>query len=405
MENIPQGYKKTKVGIYPIDWDEELVSNFVIEKKNYCNDDNIPLYSLTIEDGLIPKSKRYERSHLVKVDKDAYKYMEYNDFAYNPMNLRFGALAVHQEAKKVKVSAYYDIFTTNHDLVSLPFIYTYLKSERIMFFYNRMATGSLEEKKRVHFKEFKKFHFPLPPLNEQKKIENILTIWEKSILKQEDLIKQKLKLKKALMQQLLSGIVRFNKFTDYWKPIKLGEIFSERNIRAGDEDHELLSVTMANGVVKRDEISTKDNSSSDKSNYKLVKENDIAYNTMRMWQGASGVSKYDGIVSPAYTTVYLNKDYNIDFFGYLFKTHRVVFDFYRYSQGLTSDTWNIKYPHFSEVSITIPTSKEEQTKIVQVLDNINDEIKLLKDELEELKKQKKGLIQKLLTGKVRVKTN
>ena len=80
-----------------------------------------------------------------------------------------------------------------------------------------------------------------------------------------------------------------------------------------------------------------------------------------------------------------------------------IFDFYRYSQGLTSDTWNIKYPHFSEVKVKIPTNKEEQSKIVEVLKKSEEEINLLKNELEELKLQKKALMQKLLTGQVRVK--
>lgn len=400
---VPEGYKKTKVGIYPDDWKEIEVSKYVIDKKKFCNNDDIPLYSLTIEEGVVPKSQRYERSHLVKDNEDAYKYVEYGDFVYNPMNLRFGALAVHDEQKEVKVSAYYDVFGIKNDKVNLEYLYAYLKSERIMFYYNRMATGSLEEKKRVHYKEFKKFKFPMPLLKEQEKIAQILTTCDEVITKQEELIKEKEQLKKGLMQKLLSGEVRFGGFNYEWQEVKLGKIFTERTTKAGNDEYELLSVTMANGVVRREEIGTKDNSSDDKSNYKQVKINDIAYNTMRMWQGASGVSKYNGIVSPAYTIVYLKKDYDIDFFGYLFKTHRVVFDFYRYSQGLTSDTWNIKYPHFSEVKVKIPTNKEEQSKIVEVLKKLEEEINLLKNELEELKLQKKALMQKLLTGQVRVK--
>lgn len=84
--------------------------------------------------------------------------------------------------------------------------------------------------------------------------------------------------------------------------VKLGHIFKERTERAkGNET--LLAVTISNGVQRRDEIDLKDNSSDDKSNYKCVYIGDIAYNTMRMWQGASGVSPYNGIVSPAYTIV------------------------------------------------------------------------------------------------------
>jgi type I restriction enzyme S subunit len=225
MKNIvPKGYKKTKVGIYPDDWKEIEVSKYVIDKKKFCNNDDIPLYSLTIEEGVVPKSQRYERSHLVKDNEDAYKYVEYGDFVYNPMNLRFGALAVHNEEKEVKVSAYYDVFGIKNDKVNLEYLYAYLKSERIMFYYNRMATGSLEEKKRVHYKEFKKFKFPMPSLKEQEKIAQILTTCDEAITKQEELLKEKEQLKKGLMRNLLSGEVRFKIFDEDWKFIKLGDL-------------------------------------------------------------------------------------------------------------------------------------------------------------------------------------
>ena len=66
---------------------------------------------------------------------------------------------------------------------------------------------------------------------------------------------------------------------------------------------ELLSVTMNDGVKPRSEIEGKDNSSEDKSNYKIVRKGDMVYNSMRMWQGANGISPCDGIVSPAYTVL------------------------------------------------------------------------------------------------------
>jgi len=410
MKKIPQGYKKTKVGIVPKEWKEIILSSFVNEKIVYCNDEKVGLGSLTIEKGVVPKPARYNREHLVKDTNDAYKLIEANDFAYNPMNLRFGALALYKNKQQLKISAYYNIFNVNEDVVNLDYIYAYLKSERIMFYYNRMATGSLEEKKRVHFKEFNKFIFPIPTTKEQQKIAQILITWSDSISKQEELIKSKEELKKGLMQKLLSGKIRFAGFADEWEEVRLGDLFNERTRRYKDlESHEiilyseLLSVGIKSGVTKRMDNSAKDNSSTDKSNYKVLNKNDIVYNTMRMWQGASGISSLRGIVSPAYTIVYLKDDYCIDFFGLLFKVQRVVFNFYRYSQGLTSDTWNIKYPHFSKVKVKVPRTKEEQQKIAKVLSNSDREIDLLKNELEELKEQKKGLMQKLLTGKVRVK--
>lgn len=95
--------------------------------------------------------------------------------------------------------------------------------------------------------------------------------------------------------------VRFKGFEGEWKKEKLGNLFKERienNING-----ELLSVTINNGIIKASDNGRFDNSNNDKSHYKVVKIGDIVYNTMRMWQGSSGYSAYEGIVSPAYTVI------------------------------------------------------------------------------------------------------
>lgn len=89
--------------------------------------------------------------------------------------------------------------------------------------------------------------------------------------------------------------VRFKGFEGEWKTVKLGEIFSERN--ESNINGEMLSVTQHNGIIKASENGRFDNSNSDKSGYKVVMVGDIAYNSMRMWQGASGYSPYEGIVT------------------------------------------------------------------------------------------------------------
>jgi len=116
--------------------------------------------------------------------------------------------------------------------------------------------------------------------------------------------------------------VRFNGFEGEWIKSVLGKLFTERiesNING-----EMLSVTLNNGIIKAAENGRYDNSNSDKSHYKLVKINDIAYNSMRMWQGASGCSKYEGIVSPAYTVVTPAEGVSSPFFAYLFKTQAII---------------------------------------------------------------------------------
>ena len=123
---------------------------------------------------------------------------------------------------------------------------------------------------------------------------------------------------------------------------------------------------------------------------------------MRMWQGVSAYSDYEGIVSPAYTILKPKVGVNAKFFSYLFKMPEVVFLFYRFSQGLVDDTRNLKYQTFKKISISYPVSMEEQTAIVSILETADKEIDLLTQEIEQEKNKKKALMQLLLTGIVRV---
>lgn len=89
--------------------------------------------------------------------------------------------------------------------------------------------------------------------------------------------------------------------------------------------------------------------------------------------------------------------------AYLFKTPYMIYQFYRYSQGLTSDTWNLKFRHFKEIKVLIPPL-DQQKQIASILNTARREIDLLKKQAEAYRKQKRGLMQKLLTGTWRVNT-
>ena len=154
----------------------------------------------------------------------------------------------------------------------------------------------------------------------------------------------------------------------------------------------MLSVTLNNGIIKAAENGRYDNSNSDKSHYKLVKINDIAYNSMRMWQGASGCSKYEGIVSPAYTVVTPAEGVSSPFFAYLFKTQAIIQSFRLHSQGLTSDTWNLKYPAFSKISVIYPSDIEEQKCIASYFTSLDTQISLQTQRLEKLKQIKSACL-------------
>lgn len=187
--------------------------------------------------------------------------------------------------------------------------------------------------------------------------------------------------------------IRFKGYEDDWEQRKLGGILKERTERAhGDE--ELLSVTIGNGVIRQIDSDKRNIASEDKSNYKVVKKGDIPYNSMRMWQGAVGNSEYDGIVSPAYTVLTPTSDANGKFFMELFKKESTLQIFQRWSQGLTSDTWNLKYPVLSSIQFDIP-SVEEQTEIARYFSILDSLITLHQRKCEETKSLKKYMLQKM----------
>ena len=205
------------------------------------------------------------------------------------------------------------------------------------------------------------------------------------------------KLKKCMMQKMFSQDIRFkaddgHDFPD-WEEKKLDEVFIERVERSkGGES--LLSVTIAQGVVKQSETDKRNIASENKSNYKIVKKNDLAYNTMRMWQGAEGVSMYDGIVSPAYTIITALDGNNSYFFETMFKQTVMLQVFQRYSQGLTSDTWNLKFHAFSRIKCQVPC-ENEQNKIVDYFSSLDNVIKSQKEKVAVLKKLKKCMLHKM----------
>lgn len=237
----------------------------------------------------------------------------------------------------------------------------------------------------------------LPPLPEQKAIADLLSTWDEAIEKTERLIQAKEKQLKRLQNDLIYVPTVEGK----WKQIRTKSLFKERKETKRD-DLPLLSITNGEGVIPREDTNRKDISNEDKSKYLRICPGDIGYNTMRMWQGVSALSSLEGIVSPAYTICIPGENLYPSFVAYLFKMPFMIHRFYRYSQGLTSDTWNLKYPHFGEVKMPIP-SLEEQKTIAETLSTAQHEIDLLKQLAEKYKTQKRGLMQKMLTGEWRVK--
>ena len=303
-----------------------------------------------------------------------------------------GNISFHEKNTSVVNPSQYILPKEN---LNIHFIFYLLQTINL----NKYKTGSTIP--HIYFKDYSIEKVKIPKYDEQKKIGILLKNLDAKIEILDNKLQMCQNFKKYLMQQIFTQKLRFN-FNDTWKTVKIKDIFDERSEK-GFLDLELLSVTLNDGVIKRSEIESKDNSNENKSNYKHVLPGDIVYNSMRMWQGASGVSPYDGIVSPAYT-ILIPKNVYSKYFGYYFKTNEMVYQFKKYSQGLTSDTWNLKYPLISEIKIKIP-SIEEQKEITNVFEIMDEKIKILQNNIDELTTFKKGLLQQMFVVRINWRCN
>lgn len=186
--------------------------------------------------------------------------------------------------------------------------------------------------------------------------------------------------------------LRFPGFSGEWEERLLGDSFEERKEKNRGE-LPLLSLGEA-GLVYQSETARKDNSNEDKSKYLRVAIGDIAYNTMRMWQGRCVCAGIEGIVSPAYTVCKPKEGIDPLFHYYLFKTNWMMEIFHQNSQGLVKDTLNLKFDAFSKVKYLVP-SLAEQKKIAKCLTGIDNLIAAQSDNVDALKEKKKGLMQQL----------
>jgi len=253
--------------------------------------------------------------------------------------------------------------------------------------------------KRLYNDNILKTEAIIPLVSEQQKISDYLDAVDHLItLHQRKLEKLKI-IKKSMLENLFpkngenTPRIRFSGFTEDWEQRKLGECFTERI--ESMPDGELISVTINDGVKKFSELGRHDNSNDDKSKYKKVCIGDIAYNSMRMWQGASGYSYYNGIVSPAYTVLSANYNVNSKFIAYQFKLPKMIHTFKINSQGITSDNWNLKFPVLSYIEIYISKQIEEQSKIAVFLESLDHLITLHQSKLEKLQKIKKSMLESM----------
>lgn len=150
-----------------------------------------------------------------------------------------------------------------------------------------------------------------------------------------------------------------------WLVTKLGKVFKSRRER-GDAGLPTFSVTLNDGLILRDSLERKTETNLSPEEHLLVRKGDIAYNMMRMWQGASGLAPFDALVSPAYVVLKPTKEIDPVFASYFFKSARMIYLFWAYSYGLTGDRLRLYYPDFCLIPAAIPPI-EEQRRIGEIL--------------------------------------
>jgi len=396
MSAIKQGYKQTKVGIIPEDWEVvklESISDFITKGATPTTygfnwqEDGIPfLRSECVSDnGLNLKAAMY-------ICQDAHSVMKRSSISSGDILMTItgnvGRVVLLENFHEGNINQHIARIRIIEEIANRNFIFSFLSQSTYQLNYSKITTGQAYP--QLSLVQVRDSLVPLPPLKEQDKIAEILTTWDEVISKQEELIKAKELHKKALMQKLLSGEVRFSAFSDEWHFYKLGDLL----------DYEQPTNYLVNDT-----------------NY------DNSFSTPVLTAGKTFILGYTNETNGIYKEqlpVIIFDDFTTatQFVNFPFKAKssamkilkskgnlgniKVIFELMQTIKYQADDHKRYWISEFQDLEIKLP-SLQEQQKIAEVLSLADDEINLLKNELEELKLQKKALMQKLLTGEVRVK--
>lgn len=385
-------------------WASRTLGKFLIERNEYPQEP-VPLFSLTIEDGVTPKTERYERAFLVKDANNAYKLMLPEDFAFNPMNLRFGAIGRHSGSEAVAVSKYYNIFSC--DLTAdAKFCEFYFRSDPMIAFYDNMAIGSLIEKRRVHFSDFLKFDIPFPSIPEQQKIAECLSSVNELMFAQTRKVDALKTHKKGLMQQLFpregetQPRLRFPEFRNAgeWKNKSLGEIVV---VASGQVDPtkppycdlpQIGSENIESNTGKLVNVKSAGDKGVKSGNYSFD-ESDVLYSKIRPALNKAAAPDFKGICSAdIYPIRPANGGLLRSYLLYLLLSQKFLEYAIRISER--GKIPKINRDGLLTYKVLIPSPNEQQC-IASCLSGLDALITAETQKLEALKIHKKGLMQQL----------
>ncbi len=267
-----------------------------------------------------------------------------------------------------------------------------------------LARSTISANTNINQQALSTLSVPLPSLAEQRAIVEVLDAAEAAVRAADALIERKIAYKKALAEDLLTGRRRFPGFPSPWRETKLSRFFAPKDDRAPTKTPLILSCSKVYGILPQSERFSKQLASVSNAHYKHIVPGDLVYDPMLLWDASIAFSEYEGIVSPAYETLSWIGDEHGDrrFFKALFKSDTMRCVYTTISQGTNARRRKAPVTDFLKVSLKMPEA-EEQRRIADLLSALDEEILLLRKQRNALNEQKTGLMQKLLTGEVRLK--
>ena len=386
------------------EWERKLLSD-CIEISDEKNTDNLygieDVLSVSDDSGVVNQIELLGRSYAGK-SVSGYKILRPGQIVYTKSPLRqkpYGIVKVNR-GKTGIVSVLYAVYNVKAGISAEYIHYYFDPAWRLNAYMRPLVNKGAKNTMNISDETALTGYIMIPKdKEEQERIASFLRRIDSQISLHHQQFERLRELKSACLGSMfpresqITPPIRFNGYEGEWLKSLLGDIFKERT--ESNINGEMLSVTMNQGIIKASENGRFDNSNSDKSHYKVVKIDDIAYNSMRMWQGASGRSPYEGIVSPAYTVVSPVDGIDSEFFAYLFKTSGMINLFKLNSQGLTSDNWNLKYPAFSKIEAIYPKEIEEQKQIATFFRSIESNIATERQRLDKLKQMKSACLRSM----------
>jgi type I restriction enzyme S subunit len=405
-------YKNSTLGLIPEDWEVKTLRDICIKIQdgNYGGDYpkaeeflefGVPFLTSKAIGGLGElKEDKVDFISVEKHNKLKKAQLNFNDILFTNRGANVGTIGIVDERiANGNIGPQLTLLRCNHNEIYHDYLKNAMKSFVVQNQVKSQDSGSAMNFFGIG--DTSKFKLPIPPLPEQTAIANCLSTWDKAIATQTQLIVQKELRKKALANRLLTGNVRLKGFEkEKWIEKKADAIFRNNTDKTHNGELEILSASQERGIVLRSsnniDIKYDENSL---GSYKKVEVGDYVI-SLRSFQGGIEYSEYEGIVSPAYTILKEIIPVSKIFYKVYFKTETFINRLNTIIYGIR-DGKQISFKDFATLKLPYP-SIEEQTAISNILQCADEEIQLLKKKLQQLKDQKKGLMQVLLTGNKRL---